>query len=68
LCDRLPLAPSIKQALLAHEGPLGKTLHLVKAFEEGRLTNTSDEEVATFNQCFLESRSRVNQILDGMNN
>jgi EAL and modified HD-GYP domain-containing signal transduction protein len=68
LCDQLPLAPNIKQALLAHEGPLGKTLHLVKAFEKGRLTNASDEAIATLNHFFLESRSWANKVLDGMDN
>ncbi|MCL1478082.1 MAG: HDOD domain-containing protein [Marinobacter sp.] len=68
LCDQLPLAPSVKQALLAHEGSLGKTLHLVKAFEKGRLTNASDEVVATLNHYFLESRGWANQVLDGMGN
>jgi hypothetical protein len=56
LCEQLPLASSVRQALLAHEGPLGKTLHLVKAFEKSRLTNASAEAVATLNQYFLESR------------
>lgn len=68
LCEQLSLAPDIRQALLAHKGPLGKSLHLVKAFEKGRLTSASDEAVATLNQYFLESRSWANQVLDGMGN
>jgi len=66
LCDQIALAPNIRQALLAHKGPLGKTLHLVKAFEKGRLKNASDEAVATLNQYFLESRIWANQVLGGM--
>lgn len=66
LCEQLSLTPNIRQALLAHEGLLGKSLHLVKAFEKGRLTNASDEAVATLNQYFLESRSWANQVLDGV--
>ena len=68
LCEQLSLAPNIRQALLAHEGPLGRSLHLVKAFEKGRLTNASDEAVTKLNQYFLESRIWANQILDGMDN
>jgi EAL and modified HD-GYP domain-containing signal transduction protein len=68
LCEQLSLAPNIRQALLAHEGPLGRSLHLVKAFEKGRLTNASDEAVTKLNQYFLKSRIWANQILDGMDN
>jgi EAL and modified HD-GYP domain-containing signal transduction protein len=66
LCDQLHLSATIKQALLAHEGPLGNTLRLVKAFEKGRLTNASDQAVAKLNQYFLESRSWANQVLSGI--
>ncbi|EBA01188.1 EAL and HDOD domain-containing protein [Marinobacter sp. ELB17] len=68
LCDQLPLTQEVRRALLAHEGPLGKSLHLVKAFEKGRLINASDEAVAKLNQYFLESRSWANHVLDGMDN
>lgn len=66
LCDQLPLAPSVKRALFNHEGPLGKTLHLVKAFEKGHLHNATDEAIATLNHYFLDSTSWTNKVLQGM--
>jgi EAL and modified HD-GYP domain-containing signal transduction protein len=68
LCDQLPLTQDVRRALLSHEGPLGKSLHLVKAFEKGRLKNASDEAIAKLNGYFLESRSWANRVLDGLDN
>ena len=67
LCHQLPLSADIRSALLSHTGNLGKILHLVKAFEKGRLKNASDEAVAKLNRYYLSSRRWTNQILEGIN-
>ncbi|MBN2646076.1 MAG: HDOD domain-containing protein [Desulfuromonadaceae bacterium] len=45
ILSSLPLSDEIKSALLSHEGPVGKTLETVQAYEQNRLEDlTADAE------------------------
>lgn len=54
---QIPLTDEIKQALLNHEGELGRLLETVIAYEEGRWEEVryGDLSVQTFRSCYFEA-------------
>ena len=47
ILTRVDLAPEVRDALLEHRGPFGRTLALAKAYEDGRWRDVEQHAVAT---------------------
>ncbi|NVJ49892.1 MAG: HDOD domain-containing protein [Gammaproteobacteria bacterium] len=56
LINELPLAPSIKQAILQYQGELGETLRAVIQFEHGQWEMMNDSsELVQINRCYFQA-------------
>ncbi|SBS33327.1 HDOD domain protein [Marinomonas aquimarina] len=68
ICDQLPLSDELYNALLFHEGKLGRILTIVISFENAKLNLASGKTVEMLNSFYLESRSWALSMLSGLNN
>ncbi|CUB06869.1 EAL and HDOD domain-containing protein [Marinomonas fungiae] len=66
ICDQLPLSDKLYNALLFHEGKIGRILTIVISFENAKLNLASEKTVEMLNSFYLESRSWALSILTGM--
>lgn len=70
LLDKLPLADEISEALLGHNGDLGKLLALVISYEENNweeLEKKATVPVHTLRQAFIDSLEWSNEIFSQIN-
>ncbi len=64
LLQQLPLEKHLVAALLRREGPYGKMLRLVEAFERGSLASKSPKLTQRLNAIYMECRGWSTEILD----
>ncbi|WP_177203477.1 EAL and HDOD domain-containing protein [Marinospirillum celere] len=64
LLEKLPLDKQLVAALMKREGPYGKLLRLVEAFEKGSLANKSPKLTKRLNDIYLYSRTWSSELLD----
>lgn len=62
--EKLPLDKALVAALLRREGPYGKLLRLVEAFEKGSLADKSPKLTKRLNDIYLHSRTWSSELLD----
>lgn len=66
ICQQLPISDDIRNAVVSHQGKLGRILSLTINFEKAELYSASDKTIDILNKRYLESRSWATSALVGL--
>jgi len=66
ICQQLPISDDIRNAVVSHQGKLGRILSLTISFEKAELYSASDKTIDILNKRYLESRSWATSALVGL--